>query len=71
MLRRWLRVRHRNTPARRVYDDSDDFESECGETSGEEAPPIHRDARGYYCVAPAMHETRSRVLTEPPKPRRR
>jgi hypothetical protein len=66
-LRRWLRVRHRYTPARRVYDDSDTFDFACEETSGEEGPPIHKDRRGYYCVDPATHETQSRVLTELPK----
>lgn len=69
-LRRWLRVRHRYTPARRIYDDSDSFDFACEETSGEEGPPIHRDNRGYYCVVPATHETQSRVLRDPPKPPR-
>jgi hypothetical protein len=56
-LRGWLRVRHRHTPARRIYDDSDSFDFACQETSGEEGPSIHKDNRGYYCVEPATHET--------------
>ena len=48
MLRRWIRARHRYEPARRIYDDADNFLEACGETSGEEGPPILRDKRGTY-----------------------
>jgi hypothetical protein len=71
MLRRWIRASHRYKPARRIYEDSDNFEEACTETSGEEGPPIHRDKRGSYCVEPGQHETRVRVLAARPKPRRR
>jgi len=64
-LRRWLRVRHRYAPARRIYDDSDSFDLACEETSGEDGPTIHKDKRGYYCVEPGHHETQSRLLRNP------
>lgn len=70
MLRRWIRAHHRYEPARRIYEDADIFLEACGETSGEEGPPIHRDKRGAYCVEPAQHLTRFRVLAQRPEARR-
>jgi hypothetical protein len=65
--RRWLRIVHRVYPAHRIYEDSDSFEESCGETSGEDAPPIYNDPkRGDYCVAPRYSNFHGRVLTRRP-----